>query len=704
MRKVSTSAKRAFWIAILAAAVGLRSFSLSVGFWGDELASINTFGRFRPDTIREHPIGLDHPLSTMLSVSFMQLFGESEVVGRLPQLAAGLAFVPLAWLIAKELTRSTSVSLVVAFLAAVWPVHVQYSQTARGYALVTAFTSLALWILLKGIRRKKLPWTEAAAMTAALCLSMAAVLTSAIAVLGLAGVGGALVWDRWRQRDSSGDGMSATAFSIRAAAALVAAGLLAVLFYRPSLGYILECLKHPQGGYGAGAASSGFDEAALLLSGSCQALGSDGFPSFTWANGIVLAAAMVGVRIAFRRRAGRIVYAFVLGAPLALLAFPDSDGMPPGRHYLFLLPLVLVAVGWGAVRLVESLLETRFRLASRRHRRWTAAGLAALLFGSLSVRTLAQEHYPARLSRDLREIRQFARERIGPHDLVITCRSDIFNPLEWYLGMEVEKRTERIIRDRTLEGIWYAEVDMSRGSVLSKNRIMQERLVGHEVLMEPIYCPTASALPIPPNGCALAADFGIIRFYRLVFHKTCLSSFVSENENEPMWGYSVRSSRTGGPPPTVTHRIETDRPFEGGKALALALESGEIAELCGSERIGIVAEGDVWLVSVASLHTLRTLIPFFYACHDDGTVRCLPHFYLNDTIGDANHQTRHRLNDLPAWAPLATVTPLPSGSHSVMKGIALFKEEGVPESLIDGLRSYLVVFPTGKRTEEHREE
>lgn len=136
-------------------AAGLRFYNLgSDSLWLDEIYTINS-ARFGLNGGLNNP---DHPpLFYWLTTGTLSTMGESEFIIRYLSAVAGVLAIPLMAVFGKVsgLPRS---GLWAAFLLALAPFHIRYSQEARHYAWLMTF-SLASYILLYlALSRKKLRW------------------------------------------------------------------------------------------------------------------------------------------------------------------------------------------------------------------------------------------------------------------------------------------------------------------------------------------------------------------------------------------------------------------------------------------------------------------------------------------------------------------------------------------------------------------
>jgi 4-amino-4-deoxy-L-arabinose transferase-like glycosyltransferase len=88
------------------------------------------------------------PLWYLVVWAWSRVAGTGELALRLPSALAGIATVPVAWAIARELAGRRA-ALLAAALVAVNPLLVWYSQEARAYAFFVLFAALALLCVLR---------------------------------------------------------------------------------------------------------------------------------------------------------------------------------------------------------------------------------------------------------------------------------------------------------------------------------------------------------------------------------------------------------------------------------------------------------------------------------------------------------------------------------------------------------------------------
>ncbi|MGA2319153.1 MAG: glycosyltransferase family 39 protein [Solirubrobacteraceae bacterium] len=134
------------------------------------------------------------PLWYVLAWLDSRILGTGEVALRLPSALAGVATVPVAWAIGRELSGRVA-AVITAALVAVNPLFVWYSQEARAYALFVLLSALAMLCFLRAEREPTPGRMAAFAVTGALAL-----LTHYFAVFLLIGMVLWLARDRARLR------------------------------------------------------------------------------------------------------------------------------------------------------------------------------------------------------------------------------------------------------------------------------------------------------------------------------------------------------------------------------------------------------------------------------------------------------------------------------------------------------------------------
>ncbi|HIL26441.1 MAG TPA: hypothetical protein EYG21_03470 [Nitrospinaceae bacterium] len=101
-------------------------------------------------------MGGHHVFHTIVLRMMVLLFGEeNELAIRFPAFAAGIACLWFIYKIAKEISPSKTVAQLALLAAVICPIHIYYSQTARGYSFMMFFSTLAIYATLKLIKSDK---------------------------------------------------------------------------------------------------------------------------------------------------------------------------------------------------------------------------------------------------------------------------------------------------------------------------------------------------------------------------------------------------------------------------------------------------------------------------------------------------------------------------------------------------------------------
>ena len=98
----------------------------------------------------------NHIFHTLLVNLMSSWFGEENALAiRFPTFVFGIACLWMIYLTALELFHSRKIANTALLIAAVNPVHIHYSQTARGYSLVMFFSIAVIYYSLKLLRSRK---------------------------------------------------------------------------------------------------------------------------------------------------------------------------------------------------------------------------------------------------------------------------------------------------------------------------------------------------------------------------------------------------------------------------------------------------------------------------------------------------------------------------------------------------------------------
>jgi len=154
------------WLTLITViAAGFRFAGLgSKSLWLDEAYSLglarSSFSSLWHDL-------LSPQVNTSVYVAYMSLYytllhfwvrlGESEIWLRLPSALCGVATVPLMYALGSRLFTKQA-GLAAAFLLAIQPVHIAYSQEARSYSLCVFLSTAAFYFFIRGVQEGNGKW------------------------------------------------------------------------------------------------------------------------------------------------------------------------------------------------------------------------------------------------------------------------------------------------------------------------------------------------------------------------------------------------------------------------------------------------------------------------------------------------------------------------------------------------------------------
>ena len=232
----------AWWplVALMVLAAALRFATLDLqSFWYDEAFTPVHVLRASLFTTLHGVVHTENtpPLWYVLEWGISRVLGTGEVALRLLSALAGLATVPVAWAIGRELSGRRAAAIAAAALVAVNPLFVWYSQEARAYGLFVLTAALAMLCFLRARAEPSPRRLALFAVTASLAL-----LTHYFAIFLLIPMILWLLFGSLRARSSRGEG--ATSARGRWAALLACSVVAAV-------GLALVPLALAQGGHGS---------------------------------------------------------------------------------------------------------------------------------------------------------------------------------------------------------------------------------------------------------------------------------------------------------------------------------------------------------------------------------------------------------------------------------------------------------------------
>lgn len=171
---------------LTAAGLALRLRSFGNSLFSDELstyyiATHHSLGQTL-HILHGHSVDLNPPLYFLLAWASEKLGGDSAQMLRLASLVAGVATIPLVYLLGKR-TVSRRVGVIAAALAALAPFLIHYSAEARPYSLLVFLVVAGALALLQALQTGR--WTWWALYAALSCGALYTQYTSAYALAGM---------------------------------------------------------------------------------------------------------------------------------------------------------------------------------------------------------------------------------------------------------------------------------------------------------------------------------------------------------------------------------------------------------------------------------------------------------------------------------------------------------------------------------------
>ena len=274
----------------------------------------------------------NHIFHSLLVRLVVNRLGKENWMVRVPALLAGLATVPVIYLLGRALFVEPAVGALAAWLLAVLPIHISHSQAARGYSLLLLTTALSTLFLVRAMQNNRLgDWTG---------FSLSGFLAAWTLPSGVFHLLSLLVW-----AGIAGNGKLRRSLLLAGGSALA----LIALAYLPLRDELAEA-----------SARWGIDAWADPL--AIPRIMSQVFLQFVggWTGLVPAAGVVAGIALVVRSRdEARLYLGLAWGVPF-LAALITGAGAQP-RAYFYLVTGLVLAAALGAVRLVP---PTRWRLAA----------------------------------------------------------------------------------------------------------------------------------------------------------------------------------------------------------------------------------------------------------------------------------------------------------------------------------------------------
>ena len=340
MRGMASTSHHRIWIAILivvGAAIRLVSLG-SKSLWFDEIISVNIASHSIEEIFRTRlRIGsssnaTDHlytnnPPIHLILLHVIQFFTNSEFFLRLPFALAGIATIPVTYLVVKRLF-DPGIALACTVLVTVSPIHVAYSQEARPTSILVLLSLLSLHSLLVAAESGRA--THWASFVAFCVLNVWTSYFALVLVMPtLCVIASVLLLNSWKADESVGFRHLLTGFTI--------SGILVGISALPLVPDILATSEMNDAAVGTGGSLTSIWYSVLRV-----ALLSSPIPGsllFALLITSMLIASVIGI-IRSRSIHGSIAVAWTI-MPMVVLFVVDSNHDLSLRYILFALPIAV---------------------------------------------------------------------------------------------------------------------------------------------------------------------------------------------------------------------------------------------------------------------------------------------------------------------------------------------------------------------------
>jgi mannosyltransferase len=405
-------------IGVLLLAFALRLWGLDgKGLWQDE---IFTAAIASPDnsvtevvTIPLYNTALPAPPLYFLITHLLLSLVDNDFVLRLPALAFGVLGVASIYPLGARLFGKGE-GLIGAFLLAIAPLHVRYSQDARFYTLLVFLSVLSVYALYRAVLLRERTWFVVFTIASVLNIynHLLAFLVLGAEVIFVLGV---WAWASFGRHRKNG-GVSAAASESRRPGdkgTMLVFGLslaIIALSYAPMIPHLWRGIS---GTKGLGVAGTGWvaDSALLVSAVDSWGLGSG------WRMPVLLVPFVLGVIASARsqRRALWMACCWIVMPLGVLLVVPAGHGFRP-RYVLFMLPLYLILAARGLTGLANFL---DVRLARSEGRLGWACTLTLVgVVGLISAPALGEYYREDRA--DWRAVSTLVARLITPGDVIVS--------------------------------------------------------------------------------------------------------------------------------------------------------------------------------------------------------------------------------------------------------------------------------------------
>ena len=385
-------------------AIVLRSYQLDRILGGhDENAMLLYFGYAPLKTIVTNYWDVNNHIFHTILVRLMGTwFGEENSIAiRLPTLFFGLASLWMVYRIALDLFNSNLIAQMALLIAAINPVHIHYSQTARGYSLVIFFSAAVILLSLR-VLRSEISKTRGILITACGFLSVYTVPTNLYFLFGLATWIFAVLFLPDSQKKffkNNEERRQKGLFFLKIALGIA---VLCLAAYAPVFNQMVETVRNHQ----TMAIETLWHSLSALIPGIFKKI----FP-----DGLLIFIPLLILGLCYKNSLGhsyRSLFFIVFFLPFVFTLVNDMRGYP--RNYLYNFPILIVFMAAGMAH-AGDLCGRLFKNTDVS--RWTALGICTV-YSILSVNILFHKYYPSLKVSNGREIQKNISQLTHSHDLI----------------------------------------------------------------------------------------------------------------------------------------------------------------------------------------------------------------------------------------------------------------------------------------------
>jgi hypothetical protein len=307
----------------------------------------------------------------------------------------------MVYRIALDLFNSNLIAQMALLIAAINPVHIHYSQTARGYSLVIFFSAAVILLSLR-VLRSEISKTRGILITACGFLSVYTVPTNLYFLVGLATWIFAVLFLPDSQKKffkNNEERRQKGLFFLKIALGIAACCLAA---YAPILSQVAETIKNHQ----TMTIETQWQDLSFLIPGILEKI----FPG-----GLLIFIPLLILGLCYKNSLGhsyRSLFFIVFFLPLSFILINDLRGFP--RNYLYNFPILIVFMAAGMAH-AGDLCSRLFKNTDSS--RWTALGICAV-YSILSVNVLFHKYYPSLKVSNGKEIQKNISQLTHSHDLI----------------------------------------------------------------------------------------------------------------------------------------------------------------------------------------------------------------------------------------------------------------------------------------------